>query len=98
MGVLDGLDGLVGPEGLGDGLAALGAQLVGVEAEIQPHDEVSSKYRSNSITPRHNEARNQAYTDLLYVGDRPVDLEGLADRFAGLRTHPVAPEAAKRRP
>ena len=36
MGVLDGLDGLVGLEGLGDGLAALGAQFVPVEAEIQP--------------------------------------------------------------
>ena len=36
MGVLDGLDGLVGLEGLGDRLAALGAQVVAVEAEIQP--------------------------------------------------------------
>ena len=39
MGVLDGLNGLVGLEGLGDGLAAFGAQLgpiAGCEAEIQP--------------------------------------------------------------
>ena len=36
MAVLDGLDSLVGLEGLADGLAALGAQLVVVEAEIQP--------------------------------------------------------------
>ena len=36
MDVLDGLDSLVGLEGLGDGLAALGAQPVALEAEIQP--------------------------------------------------------------
>ena len=49
MAVLDGLDGLVGLEGLGDGLAALGAQIVEPEAGIQPHNEVSSKNRSNLI-------------------------------------------------
>ena len=32
MGVPDGLNGLVGLEGLGDGLAARGAQLVDVQA------------------------------------------------------------------
>ena len=48
--------------------------------------------------PPHNETRNQAYTGLLYVGDRPVDLEGLADRFAGLGTHVVPLEAGKIRP
>ena len=32
------------------------------------------------------------------VGDHRVDLEGLADRFAGLRTQQVEPEAAKVRP
>ena len=36
MGILDGLDGLVGLEGLADGLAALGAQIVRREAEVQP--------------------------------------------------------------
>ena len=44
MGILDGLDGLVGLEGLANGLAALGAQVVPLEAEIQPHNEVSSHY------------------------------------------------------
>ena len=50
-----------------------------------------------SSPPPHNETRNQAYTGLLYVGDRPVDLEGLTDRFAGLGTHVVVPEAGDRR-
>ena len=50
------------------------------------------------INTPHNETRNQAYTDLLDVGDRPVDLEGLADRFAGLGTHVVLLEAGKMRP
>ena len=44
MGVLDGLDGLVGLEGLGDRLAALGAHGVHREAEIPPHNEISSHY------------------------------------------------------
>ena len=48
--------------------------------------------------PPYKETRNQAYTGLLYVGDRPVDLKGLADRFACLGAQLVVPEAEKRRP
>ena len=51
MGSLDGLDGLVGLEGLCDGLAGLGVQIVAREAEIQPHNEISSKHKSNPIVP-----------------------------------------------
>ena len=39
-----------------------------------------------------------AKTALLDVGDRRIDLEGLADLFAGLGTHVVLPEAGKMRP
>ena len=39
-----------------------------------------------------------AKTALPDVGDRRIDLEGLADRFAGLGTHVVPLEAGKIRP
>ena len=45
-----------------------------------------------------NETRNQAYTDLLDVGDRVVDLEGLGNRRAALGAQLVEPEAAKSDP
>ena len=40
-------------------------------------------------------SRNKAYTGLLDVGDRCVDLEGLADRLAALRAQFVVPESAE---
>ena len=39
-----------------------------------------------------------AKTGLLDVGDRRVDLEGLGNCLAGLRTHIVALEAANKTP
>ena len=54
MGVLDGLDGLVGLKGLADGLAALLAQVVVLEAEIQP-----PIMRLVSIIPPYNEVETR---------------------------------------
>ena len=82
-------------EGLADRLATLGAQIVLVETAEGPHNEVSSKNRSN---PHHNPPIMDAKTALPDVGDRRIDLEGLADSLAALGAQLVELEAAKMRP